>query len=86
MFCQIFAVDISTGLVHIYWDGTKWSEWEDLGVGSLYETPCAISWGENRLDVFAVNSQGSLSHVYWDGSQCRHIFYIPSCRTIPRLQ
>jgi len=83
MFCQVFAIDTSTGLVHIYWDGTKWSGWEDLGVGSLYyETPCAISWGVNRLDVFAVDSKGSLSHLYWDGSQCKLIRFVHSFRII----
>lgn len=63
-------MEFLTGLVHKYWDGSNWSDWEDLGAGSLfYETPAVFSWAENRLDVFAVNSDGSLTHVYWDGSQ-----------------
>ena len=67
---DIFAVDATKSLVHLYWDGTKWSDWEELGADkSFEETPAVVSWSEDRLDVFAVNDESGVTHVYWDASQ-----------------
>jgi hypothetical protein len=39
-------------LGHLWWDGSKWQGWEDLG-GPIASGPAVTSWGPNRLDVFA---------------------------------
>ncbi|KAL9609357.1 MAG: hypothetical protein Q9167_005865 [Letrouitia subvulpina] len=69
---DIFAISRETyGLSHIYWDGSSWSGWENVGSASsvtLY-SPSATTWGPNRLDVFLVNSEGRLIHNFYDGSQ-----------------
>ena len=59
-----------SNLAHLYWDGSKWSGWEDL-IGGFFAdvAPTAVTWSSNRFDVFAVNMSGNLIHVYWDGSQ-----------------
>ena len=67
---DVFAVTPDFNLAHLYWDGSKWSDWEDL-IGDFFAdtTPAAVTWSSNRFDVFAVNMSGNLIHVYWDGSQ-----------------
>ena len=59
-----------SNLAHLYWDGSKWSDWEDL-IGGFFAdvAPAAVTWSSDRFDVFAVNMSGNLIHVYWDGSQ-----------------
>ena len=56
---------------HIYYDGTKWSEWESLPGSNVSITePTIVSWGVNRLDIFGINlNDGALWHTAWDGSQ-----------------
>ncbi|KAI4213352.1 MAG: hypothetical protein LQ351_004093 [Letrouitia transgressa] len=68
---DIFAISKETsGLSHLYWDGSSWQGWEDIGsTRSLSYTPGAATWGPGRLDVFLVNSQGKLIHDFYDGSQ-----------------
>lgn len=67
---DVFGVTSDSNLAHLYWDGSKWSDWEDLIGGFATDTtPAAVTWSSNRFDVFAVNKSGSLIHVYWDGSQ-----------------
>ena len=42
---------------------------EHLG-GSWTDTPSAVAWGPNRIDVFGLNSAWphALEHKWWDGS------------------
>ena len=58
-------------MLHQYWDGTKWlSQWESLGDAVFSDTPTAISWGTDRLDIFGIDAESSaLLHNVWDGSQ-----------------
>ena len=67
---DVFAVTPDFTLAHLYWDGSKWSDWEDL-IGDFFAhtPPAAVTWSSDRFDVFAVNQSGNLIHVYWDGSQ-----------------
>ena len=67
---DVFAVTADSNLAHLYWDGSKWSSWEDL-IGGFFAdvAPAAVTWSSDRFDVFAVNMSGNLIHVYWDGSQ-----------------
>lgn len=68
---DVFAIGAEENMVHIYWDGSQWSEIEDFG-GSFHghTAPTAIARAKNRLDVFAVDRYSdTLAHKYWDGSQ-----------------
>lgn len=60
---------LDQSLAHLYWDGSKWSDWERLIGDIIPATPAAVTWDTNRFDVFAININGTLTHVYWDGSQ-----------------
>ncbi|TGJ77147.1 hypothetical protein E0Z10_g10736 [Xylaria hypoxylon] len=54
-------------LWHKYWEGTTWSEWEDLGGGPFVGNPIATSWGPESLDLWATDKKGILNHKFWDG-------------------
>ena len=69
---DVFAVTSDLSLAHLYWDGSKWSDWESLIGDIILGTPAAVTWGSNRFDVFAINVNGNLTHVYWDGSQYKN--------------
>lgn len=75
---DVFSVDGSTDVDHLYWDGNKWNK-DKLSppwLGGFVSNPtlAVTSWGENRLDVFGVGNilpvkpVPPLIHVYWDGS------------------
>ena len=56
------------GHLWIYkWNGSAWSQWEDLGGGRLTSSPAAVSWGPERLDVFVRGHDGQLAHKRWAG-------------------
>ncbi|GAW20248.1 hypothetical protein ANO14919_097470 [Xylariales sp. No.14919] len=59
----------TNSLWHRFWEGTRWTEWEDLGGGPFIGNPIATSWGSGRLDIWAVDKQGVLNHKFWDGFQ-----------------
>jgi len=71
---DIFAIGADGNVYHLPWDGSNWDAWENRGgTGSttgitLINSPSAVSWAANRLDVFAVGSDGNLYHTYWSGS------------------
>ena len=67
---DVFANDQNKNLLHIYYDGTGWSNWEDMQSPIFVSEPTVTSWGANRLDVFGVSLyKGALWHTAWDGSQ-----------------
>ena len=57
----------NASLHHLYWDGHRWSGWEDLGGGPFVGNPVATSWGAGRLDFWAIDADGALHHLNWDG-------------------
>jgi hypothetical protein len=61
----VFAIGTGGGLIHRWWDGELWSDWEDLG-GSLAATPSVVSWGPGRLDGFGLGADGAIWHYWWD--------------------
>jgi hypothetical protein len=68
-----FAVGFDGNLYHRWWDGAHWGPGvgvspEHLGGGNLINSPSAVSWAANRLDVFAIGSNGNLYHKAGDGS------------------
>lgn len=67
---DVFATGAQKELLHIYYDGTVWSKWEDINASVALSEPTVSSWGPNRLDVFATGlDDGHLWHAAWDGSQ-----------------
>jgi hypothetical protein len=51
-------------LQHRSWDGRTWTRWETIG-GGIADTPAAVSWGENRIDVLALGTNGHLQHKHF---------------------
>jgi hypothetical protein len=72
---DIFALSALGTLKHFWWDGGAWNGGnvffplpppEDLGGnGNLIESPAAVSWGPNRLDIFATGALGHWMHTWW---------------------
>lgn len=56
---------------HKWWDGTRWSHWEDL-LGDLTSAVGVASWQANRLDCFARGPGDHMWHKWWDGSVWSH--------------
>jgi hypothetical protein len=54
-------------VLHLAWDGSSWSGWEDLG-GLCKEGVGISSLIADRLDCFAVGTDGALWHKAWDES------------------
>ena len=52
---------------HKWWNGSKWSGWEDLG-GVIDGPPAAVSWGPNRIDCFARGTNNHMWHKWYAGS------------------
>ncbi|HLO18176.1 MAG TPA: hypothetical protein VK206_25315 [Anaerolineales bacterium] len=61
-----FGRGIDLHMWHKWWDGTVWSDWEDLG-GILTSAPSVASWGPNRLDCFVRGTNNHMWHKWWDG-------------------
>ena len=61
---QLSATDVQ-GAKQFY--GNIWSEWESIG-GELADTPAAVSWAANRIDIFVLGKNKRLWHKVWDGS------------------
>ena len=67
---DVVGVSAVTGsLFHKYWDGSGWSQWEDLEGGPFAGSPAVSSWGPNRLDIWALDEKAGLHHKFWDGFQ-----------------
>ena len=65
---QVFVVARDGHLWNIYWDGTAWHHWVEMGGDFAAGAEVAAStWGPDRIDVF-VNSAGELWQRWWDGS------------------
>src|SRR5690349_8154879 len=64
---DLFWADERRALLHRSFDGTSWSEVEDLG-GELASGPAVTAWAAGELEVFAVFADGQLWDRYWDGA------------------
>jgi hypothetical protein len=66
---DVFARGANGALMHKSWNGTVWSDWEDLG-GMMKpgSDPAAASWGSGRLDVFIRGTDDAVWHRSWGGS------------------
>lgn len=62
------------GLIHRWWDGDIWNDWEQIAGKSTGDdvaftsAPAATTRGAGRLDVFAVDTEGTLQHVWFSDS------------------
>ena len=69
---DLFGIDAKSGsLLHLFWDGSQWSAWEDFGTPSTdvtFLSVAATSWSKNRIDVVALGSDGAYYYTYWDGT------------------
>ena len=71
---DVFAIGTDGNCYHVAWNGSSWSGFENRGGTSstsgisLINSPSAVSWAANRLDIFAVGSDGNLYHTAWNGS------------------
>ncbi len=65
----MFAVNENYQLLYTYFDGTKWSDFEDLNFHDIASKPTVIAWGSNRYDIFSIYGRGILYHKAWDGSR-----------------
>ncbi|HEU4907422.1 MAG TPA: hypothetical protein VFT17_01020, partial [Propionibacteriaceae bacterium] len=61
---DLFRQGDNNTLQHRSWDGRIWTRWETIG-GGVVDTPAAISWNENRIDVFALGINGHLLHKHF---------------------
>ncbi|KAI1747730.1 hypothetical protein F4782DRAFT_520191 [Xylaria castorea] len=67
---DVVGISAETGsLLHKFWEGTKWSDWEDLEGGPFIGKPAISSWGPERLDLWALDEDAALHHKFWDGFQ-----------------
>jgi hypothetical protein len=66
---DVFARGANGHLWYIFFDGSEWSTWQDLG-GSLQSgsSPAAVSWDIDRVDVFVRGTDSALWHLSNSGS------------------
>lgn len=64
---DVFARGQNGDLIHDWYDGSQWYNWESLG-GCIIGQPSVTSWGPGRLDVFAEGCNTTGANLY-------HIFY-----------
>ncbi|MBM7687161.1 hypothetical protein [Defluviitalea raffinosedens] len=64
---DVFGRGQNNALWHKWWDGSRWSEWEDLGGGVITSGPGAASTASNRLEVFARGANNQLLFRTWNG-------------------
>lgn len=62
-----FAVlEGSNTLRHLWYDGTNWYGWENLG-GDIRSAPAAVSWAPGVVSVFVRGTDARLWQRYYDG-------------------
>lgn len=58
----------SSSLVHTWWTGTGWAEWEDLGGDLAGDASVAAVSGAGRIDVFSRNADSRIITRTWTSS------------------
>jgi hypothetical protein len=66
---DLFARGTSGSLMHKHWNGSSWSNWENMG-GQLKEGsgPTAVSKSSGTLDVFGRTPENTIVNWYFDGT------------------
>ncbi|KAI0148999.1 carbohydrate-binding protein [Pestalotiopsis sp. NC0098] len=66
---DFWAIDSNGELSHIYWDGHRYSDWENLG-GEFTDTPKVVHWKQGRIDIVGRSLDSEIFHLKsFDGSQ-----------------
>jgi hypothetical protein len=67
---DLFARATNNNVLHAYYDGTIWHDWEYLPGSACVQGALGVStWGTNRLDVFAQGcNSNNLEHIWFNGS------------------
>ncbi len=66
---DVFGRGQNQALWHKWWDGSRWSQWEDLGGGPITSGPAAASTSANRLEIFARGQRNQLLFRTWNGDR-----------------
>jgi len=68
---DVFGVGADNMLKHRVWDGSTWTDWENLG-GNPYISGGNVAGvttrGLNSLDVFVIGPDAKMSHKSWNGT------------------
>lgn len=65
---SVFVRGTDNALWQRKWDGSRWSDWENLG-GVLSSAPTAVSRAADRVDVFVRGTDNQLWQRSWDGTR-----------------
>ncbi|KAK9771595.1 putative Fucose-specific lectin [Seiridium cardinale] len=66
---DFWAINSDGELNRIYWDGHRYSDWENLG-GGFIDTPKIVHWKPNRIDMVGKGLNDEKFHLKaYDGSQ-----------------
>ncbi|WP_156112604.1 hypothetical protein [Halobacillus sp. BBL2006] len=52
---------------HKWWDGSRWSNWEDFGApeGGVRPSPGAVSGGQDRIDCYVRGRKDHMWHKWY---------------------
>jgi len=62
---DIWAIDKSGELNHLFWDGYQWQGWEKHG-GKFSETPKVVHWAEGKINVVGKYKDGGYHILNYD--------------------
>jgi MYXO-CTERM domain-containing protein len=60
---EVFARDAQGRVLHAWWNGTGWTDFEPLGMQAARSDPFGWIRGDGRAAVFAVDAAGGLVHA-----------------------
>jgi hypothetical protein len=64
---HIFVRGVDDAVWYATWRPGRISSWRSIG-SAITDSPAAVAWGPNRLDVFARGRTFRLEHCWWNGS------------------
>lgn len=67
----VFGIGVNGHLYGLYWDGSNWGSWTDLGSGlggPLIGEPAVASYRGGYISVLCTATNGHIQHRLWDGS------------------
>ena len=62
---DLFGLGIDQGMVHISWNGTAWSDWDELG-GCFSSPPVVLPTATGTFDIFARAIDYKIYHLAYD--------------------
>jgi hypothetical protein len=77
---SVIGVDINHSLCHKHWNGTTWSDYENIG-GKCKGVPTISKRANGTIDVFHIGQDDNLYHKSWDGS-----IWLPTPFSFHKLQ